>query len=152
LALNQRLPDQIAVRGARLAPRGYNPRQALWKRYRYIVLLAQTRDPLWFGRAWRIHHRLNQTRMREAAQLLQGEHDFAAFRGARDERKFTVRRLVRVEVRNGSSDAATLEIVVVGTAFLHKMVRIIAGTLVDIGRGRLAPETVSTAFESKRRS
>ncbi len=152
LALNQRLPDEIAVRRARLAPRGFNPRGALWKRYRYIVLMAASRDPLLVGRAWRVVERLNQTAMQHAAQLLEGEHDFAAFRSARDERKFTVRRLVRVEVRNGSGDASTLEIAVTGTAFLHKMVRIIAGTLVDVGRGKLPPSAIEQAFESKKRS
>jgi tRNA pseudouridine38-40 synthase len=59
--------------------------------------------------------------------------------------------LLRVEVRNGSSDVPTLEIEVTGTAFLYRMVRIIAGTLVDIGRGRLAPESVHKALASKDR-
>src|SRR6187551_448816 len=152
LALNERLPDQIAVRRVRRAPRSFDPRQSLWKRYRYVVLLAPSRDPLWNGRAWRVHERLNQIAMQEAATQLIGEHDFAAFRGARDERKFTVRRLVRVEVRNGCSDAGTLEIEVTGTAFLYKMVRIIAGTLVDIGRGRLDAGAIPRAFETKART
>lgn len=148
LALNERLPDEISVRRTRRAPRGFDPRHSLWKRYRYVVLLAHSRDPLWNGRAWRVHERLNQTAMKQAASLLIGEHDFAAFRGARDERKFTVRRLVRVQVRKGSSDAQTLEIEVAGTAFLYKMVRIIAGTLVDIGREKLAVDAISKAFQS----
>ncbi len=152
LALNERLPDQIAVRRARRAPRLFDPRHSLWKRYRYVVLPAHSRDPLWHGRAWRVHERLNQIVMQEAAAQLIGEHDFAAFRGARDERKFTVRRLVRVEVRNGCSDAGTLEIEVTGTAFLYKMVRIIAGTLVDIGRGRLDVGAIPRAFASRNRT
>ena len=151
LALNERLPDPISVRGARRAAFGFDPRRSLWKRYRYVLLLSHTRDPLWVGRAWRVHYRLNQKLMAEAAHSLEGEHDFAAFRGARDERKFTVRRLVRVEVRNNSSDLRLLEIEVTGTAFLYKMVRIIAGTLVDIGRGRLEPSAIERGFESKDR-
>lgn len=151
LALNERLPDDVSVRRTRRAPRAFDPRHSLWKRYRYVVLLAHSRDPLWNRRAWRVHERLNQTAMQDAAALLVGEHDFAAFRGARDERKFTVRRLVRVEVRKGSSDAGTLEIEVTGTAFLYKMVRIIAGTLVDIGRGKLSANAIHKAFETKDR-
>jgi tRNA pseudouridine38-40 synthase len=152
LALNERLPDEIAVTRARLAPRGFDPRRSAWKRYKYLLLLAPNRDPLWIGRAWRLHERLNQTAMQRAASLLEGEHDFAAFRGARDERKFTVRRLVRVEVRNASSDERLLEVEVTGTAFLYKMVRIIVGTLVDIGRGRLDSSAIERAFQSKDRA
>jgi tRNA pseudouridine38-40 synthase len=90
--------------------------------------------------------------MVEAAAPLVGEHDFAAFRASGDERTETVRRLVRVEVRRARSDARVLEIVVGGDRFMYKMVRIIVGALVDVGRGRRAANCTSLALASLHRT
>jgi tRNA pseudouridine38-40 synthase len=90
--------------------------------------------------------------MAKAAQTLIGEHDFRAFRGARDARDNTVRRILRVEVRRPSSDPDRIEVEVTGNGFLYKMVRIIVGSLVDIGRGRLEPSAFQHAFETGERS
>ena len=76
--------------------------------------------------------------MRAAAAALEGTHDFHAFRSADDIRKTTVRTLQRVElVQAYGGDAALLALHVTGNAFLKNMVRIVAGTLIEIGRGRL---------------
>jgi tRNA pseudouridine38-40 synthase len=90
--------------------------------------------------------------MQQEASLLVGEHDFAAFRGAADQRTDTVRHILRAEVRNARSDREPWEIEVEGDRFLYRMVRIIAGTLVDVGRGQLPPGAVSRAFASRSRS
>ena len=96
--------------------------------------------------------RLNHERMRDAAQVLHGEHDFVAFRAAGDERKDTVRRLFRIEVRTGRRDDARLcEIVVEGNRFMYRMVRIIVGSLVDVGSGRLDPSALEHALAQKKR-
>lgn len=152
LALARQLPREIAiVRGARVAP-GYEPRKrAVRKTYRYALYESPLRDPFLAGRSWRVPHRLNHSRMHEAAQALLGRHDFAAFRAAGDPREDTVRNILRIEVRKDERDPRLSDVTVEGDRFMYRMVRIIVGALVDIGRGRLAPEALKEALESGRR-
>jgi tRNA pseudouridine38-40 synthase len=153
-ALNAQLPKEIAVvRAASVAP-GFEPRfRALEKTYRYVLLESTVPDPFLVGRAWRIGDRLNHEAMREAAQALVGEHDFAAFRGADDERENTVRQIFRIAVRSASSDGLrTAEVEVCGNGFLYRMVRIIVGSLVDVGCGRLEPGALRRALTEKSRT
>ncbi len=150
LAVNANLPDDVAVRASRTVALGYNPRHAsLWKRYRYRLLLDSVRDPLERTRSWRVGHPLNLDRIAAACTLLEGTHDFGAFRTARDARPTTVRTLPRVAVETLSD--RVVSIAVTGDAFMHNMVRIIVGTLVDIGRGRFDEARIEQAFESQRR-
>jgi tRNA pseudouridine38-40 synthase len=125
----------------------FDPRHhVVSKVYRYVVLCSEVRDPYHAGRAWRVGHRLNHELVSREATLLLGEHDFSAFRGSADDRADTVRRILRAEVRSSSSDSRCLEIRVEGARFLYHMVRIIVGTLVDVGRGKLEPGAVARAF------
>lgn len=153
LALGQHLPAAVSVVRATLVPAGYDPRaHVLSKSYRYVILRSRVADPFLAGRAWRLGYRLNQNRMAEEAQLLLGQHDFAAFRSVADQRVDTVRRILRAQVRSACSDPRCLEIVVEGDRFLHNMVRIIVGTLMDVGRGHLPPGVVAGALNSRRRA
>ncbi len=147
-ALNAALPQEIAVtRAARVEP-GYEPRfRAIAKVYRYRILESHVPDPFLRGRAWRIGERLNHEAMREAAAPLVGEHDFRAFRAAGDERTDTVRRIVRIELaRSQTADPPRCEVVVEGNRFLYRMVRIIVGSLVDVGLGRLDASRLTLAL------
>lgn len=142
LGLHAHLPDDIRVQSASLCEAGYNPRfDSLGKRYRYVIQLGEAKNPLLRRRAWQLGHiRVDPAAMREAAQHLEGTHDFAAFRSADDERKGTVRTLWSVAVLEGhADDPSLLAIVVHGNAFMKNMVRILAGTLVAVGRGRFRP-------------
>ncbi len=156
LALNQHLPDDMSVRAAREVPMAYQPRfMSRGKRYRYRVLLDKVRDPLQRSRAWRIGGELNLALMQAEADALLGTHDFIAFRASGDERENTVRTLTRVALERGQGDGERdreLGIVVEGSAFLYNMVRIISGTLVDIGLGKKPPGTVARALSEKQRS
>jgi len=156
LGLCAALPDDVAVRAARQVPAGFDPRVASrGKRYRYRVLLDQVRDPLWRSRAWRVGYPLDLEKMsRECARIV-GTHDFRAFRSARDERTNTERTLTRVAIETEARDAAgprVIGIVVEGSAFMHNMVRIIAGTLVDVARGKLEEGATSRAIASGARA
>lgn len=158
MALNQKLPRDISVLRAAHVPLGYDVRRhALWKRYRYLVHLAHVFDPFLAARAWRIGYDLDLSRMQREADDLLGRHDFAAFRSSADSRESTVRDLTEVSLRlvGGASlpvsSSACLEVVVTGNRFLHNMVRIIVGTLVDVGRGHLAPGAVKRALRSGER-
>lgn len=149
-ALNQQLPPDITVVRAARVPAGYDARRhALWKRYRYLLHLAPVPDPFLAGRAWRIGYPLDLEQMEREAACLVGTHDFAAFRSSADRRETTVRELTEVALRvSGSGGTRRLEIVVTGNRFLHNMVRIIVGTLVDVGRGHLAAGAVQRALDS----
>ena len=147
LGLNAALPEDVAVRAARQVPAGFEPRAtSRGKRYRYRLLLDPVRDPLLRGRAWRVGHPLDLEKLSREAKRLEGTHDFRAFRSARDERVNTVRTLRRVAIDRESDRVCA--IVVEGSAFMHNMVRIIVGTLVDVARGHLDEGAVSRAIES----
>ncbi len=153
LGLAQHLPDEISImRAARVEP-GWDPRDhALSKTYRYLVLRSAVRDPLLSRRTWRMADRLNHDMMRAEAHALTGEHDFSAFRAATDQREDCVRRIDRADVFELPGDARCLVVEVVGNRFLYKMMRVIAGTLVDVGRGRLPEGAVVRALASGTRS
>lgn len=152
LGLNAHLPAEIAVTRAAFVEPGFEPRfRAVHKLYRYVLFESPVRDPFHEGRAWRVDA-LDDDRMMRAASPLVGEHDFAAFRAASDERSDTVRKLFRIEVRRSRGDPRLAEVLVEGTGFLHRMVRIIVGSLVDVGRGRLDPSALESALVRRERS
>lgn len=144
LGLNGRLPPSISVWDARVVRDGFDPRRAsAGKRYRYLLHLHPDRDPMLHRRAWHLYGPMDLAAMRAEAAALVGTHDFRAFRAADCERETTVRSLWRVDIVErwqGRDDLVAVE--VEGTAFLKNMVRVIVGTLVDVGRGRLPAGTV----------
>lgn len=151
LTLNANLPEDVAVRSARTTRAELNPRFASrGKRYRYRLLLDQVRDPNARARTWRVGWSLDLERMQREGERLVGTHDFCAFRTSSDERTETTRTLTRVGVERETE--RVIAIVVEGDAFLHNMVRIIVGTLVDVARGQLPEESVTRAFASKDRA
>jgi tRNA pseudouridine38-40 synthase len=150
LGLNQHLPDDVAVRSASTVAAGLSPRfAARTKRYRYRVLVDAVRDPNFRTRAWRVS-RLDVSAVAREAEAARGTHDFASFRSAADERPNTVRTLTRVDVER-EEDARIVSIVVEGNAFMHNMVRILVGTMVDVGAGRLAAGSMSAAIAARDR-
>jgi tRNA pseudouridine38-40 synthase len=153
LGLSAHLPSEITIRQAALAPRGAAPRfSAIRKRYRYLILRDPLRDPFWEGRALRFSHQLDIHKLRREAALLVGTHDFAAFRSSADERVNTVRTIEQVSVEHLAGDARVLAVDVVGTGFMHNMVRIIVGALLDVGRGKLGEGTVTRALRGGSRT
>jgi tRNA pseudouridine38-40 synthase len=156
-ALNRYLPEDVAVRdGVACAP-DYEPRfDAVDKTYRYLLHVGATRDPLLRTRAFHLGKLLRGGRaldldaMRAAAAALEGTHDFRAFRAAGDQRKDTVRTLHAVRLTPGFRDQPSLwALEVRGSAFMLNMVRILAGTLVDVGRGRLAVDEVQRLLDGQ---
>jgi tRNA pseudouridine38-40 synthase len=151
LGLNQHLPVDLAVRSARAVPPGFVPRfAARGKRYRYRVLVDPVRDPRWRAHAWRVSELDLDALAREGRDAM-GTHDFAAFRTASDPRLHTVRTLTRVEVER-EADPRIVGVVFEGNAFLHNMVRILVGTMLDVARGRLASGAITRAIAQRARS
>ena len=137
---NRFLPPDIAILEAIEVPPGFKPiGDALAKHYRYTILLTTVRSPLRRFHAWHIREELDLEAMQAGAAKFVGRHDFAAFRASNCAAKTTVRRVDSVEI---TRKADTILIDVVGGGFLKNMVRVMAGTLVDIGRGRFAPEHI----------
>jgi tRNA pseudouridine38-40 synthase len=150
LGLNQHLPEDVAVRSARPVGPGYAPRfAARGKRYRYRVLVDPVRDPALRARSWRVAD-VDMAAVELEARAALGTHDFIAFRSSGDQRDNTVRTLSRVDVER-EAHPGILAVIVEGNAFLYNMVRILVGTMIDVGRGRLEPGAVARALESRDR-
>jgi tRNA pseudouridine38-40 synthase len=123
-------------------------RCALARTYRYRILNRVAPSPLHAMRAFHVRAPLDVEAMRAGAALLVGEHDFVAFCATMPPRGGTVRTLTALTVeREGDFVEAWLT----ADSFLHQMVRIIVGTLVDVGRGKLRPEAVGDILAAKRR-
>lgn len=149
LALSQQLPREIAIVSSARVDAGFDPRRhAVSKTYRYVVLRSPVHDPFWWRRAWRVYDRLNQRAMEDELSTLRGEHDFRAFRSSKDQRTETRRTITRVTLTQPDADPRCLVVEVEGNRFMHRMMRIICGTLVDIGRGRVTPGAFSRALTS----
>lgn len=142
--LNALLPHDVAVVELTDVPFGFDPRRAArGKIYRYSIWNHPVRSALHLRTAWHIKPTLDVHLMRQAAKQLEGEHDFRAFRAADCERPSTRRLMRRLDVQRSG---ALVTIEVEGTAFLKNMVRIIAGTLVAAGLGKIAAPRIDEAL------
>lgn len=131
---NAHLPADAAVRWACPVDDAFHARfSALRRHYRYVILDSRTRPALLEGRVAWSYRPLDEARMREAAAALLGEHDFSSFRSYACQAKHPVRTVHRIEVERRG---AFIAVDVVANAFLHHMVRNVAGVLMEIGSGR----------------
>ena len=139
--LNRLLPPDVAIYEAYEMPADFHARfKAQGKLYRYTIDRRTVRSPLSGRRAWQLRGPLDLERMRQAAQQLVGEHDFAAFRASGCAAKSTVRRIDTIEL---VEEETLLHIDVRGSGFLRNMVRMLVGTLVDIGLGKRPADDIS---------
>ncbi len=147
--LNALTPDTVCVRRAEEIDEAFHARHdARGKRYCYTIWSSRFMHPLKVDDAWHVVQGLDVARMNEAARSFLGEHDFAGFRAADCQAQTTVRELWRVEVeREGCEVRVTVE----GSAFLKNMVRIMVGTLVEIGVGRMEPERIAEVLRTQAR-
>jgi tRNA pseudouridine38-40 synthase len=144
--LNSLLPADVALLDVAEAAPDFDARfSARGKVYRYTVWNHLVRSPLHARTAWHVRRALDMTAVRQAAAALVGEHDFRAFRASDCERR-TTRRIIRgLDV---DRQGAILTFDIEATAFLKNMVRILVGTLVDVGRGQLEPDTIARMLET----
>ena len=153
-ALNSRLPPDTLALHAETAPPGFDPiAHCLEKAYRYRFATGRT-PPLWDRNiVYHTHHHLDPEPMRIAAAKLLGTHDFAAFAQINHGRESTVRTITNAAVQTHHSHPHLVppnrtDILVAGNGFLYNMVRIIAGTLHDIGRAKAAPSSIAEALQT----
>lgn len=150
-ALNQKLPGDIVVVRSDEVPQDWHPRYQdhVSKTYEYHIHNAPFPNPLKRRYSAHVSFPLNVERMREGAAYLVGEHDFASFCNIRTNVENTVRTVTELELLQEGEDI-TLRIT--GNGFLYNMVRIIAGTLIRVGRGFYEPSRVKEILEEKERT
>lgn len=147
--INEYLPQDIAViEVAEVAPRFHSRLNACGKRYCYRVINSEIPNVFWRRYALEVPQKLNIKAMEEAASYLLGEHDFKAFTSAKKGKKSTVRRIDKITIEK-KSDILTFTFV--GNGFLHHMVRILMGTLLEVGKGERAPRQLEEVLLSQSR-
>ena len=151
-ALNQRLPEDIVVTKSEEVSLDWHPRyQNSLKTYEYHIL--NTKTPVPTKRLYNcfVSFDLDVNRMRQGAQYLLGEHDFAAFCCIRTNAKTTVRTVTDLQIQQNPLKPEEITIRITGNGFLYNMVRIIAGVLIRVGRGFYEPEKVLELLECRER-
>ncbi len=149
-AVNAKLPRDVVVNDVRLAPPDWNPRFAAEKKhYRYTIWNGRERSPL--GDRYRLAYprKLDLAAMAAAASQLEGRRDFASFQAAGSSVTKTVRSLF--ELRVSGESGAEIHLDARGDGFLRHMVRNLAGTLIEVGVGQRAPDTMEALLASRDR-
>ena len=137
-ALNQRLPEDIRIQDSVEVPLDFHPRhQNSKKTYEYRILNSEFPMPIYRLYAHFTYVSLDIEQMQRAADYLKGEHDFKSFCSVNTVAETTVRTIYDISVEK-SGDMISIR--VTGSGFLYNMVRIIAGTLMEVGRGNIMPE------------
>lgn len=149
-ALNQRLPEDIVIQESKEVAADFHPRHCnSRKTYQYKILNRQFPDPTRRRDTYFYHYPLDVEKMREAAGCLVGEHDFKSFCSIHTSVETTVRTIYAIDVKK---EEDVIAIRIEGSGFLYNMVRIIAGTLVEVGNGRLEPGALQQILDKKDRS
>jgi tRNA pseudouridine38-40 synthase len=149
IALNSALPADLSARDATLVDDAFSARNsALERSYSYFVLNRRAPSAVLRRYAHFDHRDLDLDAMRRAASDLVGEHDFVSFCSLLPERGGTIRRLIEIEIVR---DGALVCLRYRGTGFLHRMVRIMTGTLLEIGAGRRAPDSIPAMLAARDR-
>lgn len=149
-AANQYLPEDIAVLEVReVAERFHSRLHAIRKTYIYRIWNSSTPNVFERKYVYQVKDSLDVEKMKKAASLLCGTHDFRAFCGNRRMKKSTVRNLEEIRIEQKGKE---LSLSFTGSGFLHHMVRILTGTLLEVGMGKREAEEVLQILESRDRS
>jgi tRNA pseudouridine38-40 synthase len=150
MALNQRLPEDIRIQSSREVLPGFHPRRVnSRKTYEYRILNRKIAIPTERLYSSFVYYDLDAEAMQRAADYLVGEHDFKSFCSVKTQAEVTVRTIYRMKVTK-QEDIITIS--VTGSGFLYNMVRIITGTLIEVGRGAMPAERLKEILEGCERS
>jgi tRNA pseudouridine38-40 synthase len=148
-ALNSILPDDISIRESSEESFDFHSRfMSKGKKYRYLIYNSRQPSALLRHRAMHVTLRLNEEKMLEAAEYLIGKHDFTSFRASGSTVKTTERTISNVSLKR---DNDIIQFEISGDGFLYNMVRIIAGTLVEVGSGKRDAAEIPSIIEAKNR-
>ena len=149
-ALNRFLPDSIVIQDSWEVSGDFHPRHCnTRKTYEYRILNTAVPLPQKRNFTWHVTGSIDIEKMKEAAAYIVGEHDFKSFCCVRTQAESTVRTIYSLEVLQEGSE---IIIRIKGNGFLYNMVRIITGTLIQVGKGRFKPEYVKQMLEAKDRT
>lgn len=148
-ALNALLPDDIVIKDAQEATPSFHARfSAKAKEYRYKVRIAQERDVFLRNYCYHFPHPLDMEEMRRALRLIEGTHDFTSFCSAKTNVDGRVRTIYTADMAVRDD---LLEFRFIGNGFLYNMVRIIVGTILEVGQGKRSVDSISSALAAKDR-
>lgn len=157
IALNHFLPEDIRVLKSEETTSDFHPRYCdSEKIYEYRIVNTSIQIPVLQRYSYHVYHKLNVGDMKKAAEMLIGTHDFSAFCSAGSQVKSKIRTVYAIDIRQREIDSVNggseLVIRIRGNGFLYNMVRIIAGTLIEVGIGRRSVDSVKEAVETGERS
>ncbi len=149
IAINSKLKKSIIIKKAEEVPERFHSRyNCKQKTYRYIINNSETGSAIYRNLEYNIKNPLNIENMQKASKYFEGEHDFSAFKASGTSSKSSVRTIYSANVRK---DNERIIIELTGNGFLYNMVRIISGTLVEVGLEKIEPEEIKNIIDSKDR-
>ena len=150
IAINSNLKKSIRIKSAEEVEEKFHSRITCKKKtYRYVINNSKYGTAIYRNLETNISSKLNIEKMQEAAKYLIGEHDFKAFKASGTSSKSSVRTIYKAEVKKMPNDRIWIELT--GNGFLYNMVRIIAGTLVEVGIEKIEPEKMEEIIASQKR-
>lgn len=149
IAINSRIKQSIRIKKAEEVDERFHSRyNCKRKTYRYIINTSETGSAIYRNLEYNIKMQLDVKKMQEAVKFFIGEHDFSAFKSSGTSSKSSVRTIYNAKVEQ---DGERIIIELTGNGFLYNMVRIISGTLVEVGLNKIKPEDITKIIESKNR-
>ena len=150
IALNSNLKKSIVIKSAEEVEERFHSRlNCKRKTYRYIINNSKYGTAIYRNLETHIPMKLDIQKMQEAVKYFEGEHDFKAFKASGTSSKSSVRTIYKAEVIDAGNERIYIELT--GNGFLYNMVRIISGTLVEVGLGKIEPNEIKTIIESQKR-
>ena len=148
-AINSKLKKSIRIKKAEEVDEKFHARyNCKKKRYRYTINNSEQGSAIYRNLEYHVPKKLNISKMKNAIKYIEGEHDFSSFKSSGTSSKSSVRVIYKAEI---IEDGEKIYIELTGNGFLYNMVRIIAGTLVEVGLGKIKPEEIKNIIEKKER-
>lgn len=149
IAINSQLRKSIRIINAEEVDRNFHSRYNCKKKtYRYIINNSEQGSAIYRNLEYHVPQKLNINKMKEAIKYFEGEHDFKAFKSSGGSGKTTIRTIYKAEIKQENN---RIIIELTGNGFLYNMVRIIVGTLLDVGTGKIDANQIPEIIESKDR-
>ena len=150
IALNANLKKSIVIKSAEEIEERFHSRLTCKRKtYRYVINNSKYGTAIYRNLETHIPMKLDIQKMQQAVKYFEGEHDFKAFKASGTSSKSSVRTIYKAEVIDAGNERIYIELT--GNGFLYNMVRIIAGTLVDVGLGKIEPEDIKEIIKSQKR-
>ena len=150
IAINSNMKNSIRIKDAEEVDENFHSRLSCKRKtYRYVINNSKYGSSIYRNLETHIPIKLDVEKMKEAVKFFEGEHDFKAFKASGTSSKSSVRTIFKAEVIERPDERIWIELT--GNGFLYNMVRIISGTLVDVGLGKIEPKEIKYIIESKDR-